>query len=246
MPKIIWAKHFEAMTESLHNGVSVRDTAAKLGVGYATLCKYLSSLSMNPNGTFKDRVSTDSANLEEYFSKYILKNYGQIQDIVKTFGLTAHQVQNLMRTYSLRKEWDFVNSTSENVKFGRKAELWVKSRPEFQILSDKIKTDSKSPYDLVVKGYGAVDVKATKLRGTPSGGYRWKFNVENVCKPTKYVFLVGYDEACEVPEILIILPFKEIKGKQSISISKTKLSDSKYFSSVFLKLYSEDSSEEDN
>ena len=73
-----------------------------------------------------------------------------------------------------------------------------------------------------------------------------KFNIANVSKPTKFVFAVGYTEDYSEPMVLLILPYKEIKGKQSISISVDKLEDSKWnqwvykvFNSSQVELYSE-------
>ena len=45
-------------TEELHKGTSVKDTAAILGVGYGTFCKYLSSISMDRDGHFKKPIKT--------------------------------------------------------------------------------------------------------------------------------------------------------------------------------------------
>lgn len=245
MPKIVWSKKWEQMTESLHSGVSVRDTAKAIGVSYSSLCKYLATLSMDNTGKFKDRIKSDSENLQQYWEKFVLKKYDQIPLIMEAFGMSPGQVQGLMRQYNLRKEWNFKDSTSREVAFGRKAELWVASRDEFHVLRDMIKTNSKSDYDLVLVSWGAVDVKATRCQSTPSGGHRYKFNTANVAKPTRHVFLVGYDAEGENPEVFLILPYKEVKGKQSISISKEKLEESKYFQFLHWRANREEVSEQD-
>lgn len=244
MARINWNKHHKIFTESLHAGNSVADTASLIGVSYSTFCKYLSSISMNRHGLFKKPIK-NTPQLEEYFNNYIMKEFTHLQDICETFDVSSHQIQNLMRTYSVTKEWDLSTSTSENVAIGRRAEKFIKEMKEFRIVADMIKKDSKAPYDLVIADYGAVDVKATKLRNTPSGGLRWKFNVANVCKPTKYVFLLGYNEDYTEPEVLLTVPIKFIKGKKSLSVSKTKLDNSKYSKFLFKKFYSEDELEED-
>lgn len=227
MAKIIWSKHWDTFTKALHSGVSVKDTAALINVSYGTFCKYIRLLSLDNHGQFKKPIKS-TPELEKYFSEYIMKVYTQLQDICKDFNASSSQIQSLMRNYQVRREWDLKNSSSENVAIGRKAELFIKEMGDFQILRDMIKTDSHSDYDLVIKGIGAVDVKATKLRPTASGGHRHKFDIANVTAPTKAVFLLGYNEDYSEPMVLLIIPYKEIKGKKSLSISVEKLHESKY------------------
>lgn len=248
MARINWKKHYKTLTESLHEGATVQETAEKIGVSYSTLCKFLREVSLDKYGHFKKPIR-NTPTLEAYFTNYVLKEHDQLQDICNLFQASSSQIENLMKTYTLTKAWAFQDSTSENIAYGRAAELFIKEQDEFRIIADMIKKDSKSEYDLVVapnqelfkhwhniEKIGAVDVKATKLRKMASGGYRHKFNVANVTKPTKYVFAVGYTEDYEEPMILLLLPFKEIKGKQSISISVDKLEESKWAEWVF-KIY---------
>lgn len=245
MAKIIWRNHWKQFISLLHSGESVKDTSVKIGVNYTTFCKYLRSISIDREGKFKKPIIS-TPNLEEFFTEYILKEYQQQQDICEDFGCSTGQIQKLIRDYQLIKEWDLKNSTSENVAFGRQGELFIKGMEDFFVLADMIKKDSKAPYDLVlrpnqqyfnywngIEKIGAVDVKCTKLRKTESGSHRWKFNIDNVTKPTKYVFALGYDEDSKEPQVLLIIPFKEVKGHSSISISKEKLSESKYRDYVY-------------
>ena len=141
---------------------------------------------------------------------------------------TPAQIQNLMKEYHLKKEWAFADSTSENIAIGRRGELFIKEQEEFVVVADKIKTNSKSDFDLILRGYGSVDSKVTKLRKTASGTYRHKFNVANVSKTTKYVFCVGYNEDYSEPMILLKFPYQFVKGKQSLSVSVEGIFNSKY------------------
>lgn len=227
MARIIWSSKWETLFKALNSGTSVKDTASFIEVSYSTLCKYLASLSMTNEGKFKSKIHA-SDNLKDLFENYILKNYPQIPLITEAFGASPSQVQTLMRTFALRKEWDFSNSTAENVAVGRKAELFIKEQPEFRVVADMIKKDSKALYDLVIAGYGAVDVKATKKRLTKSGTHRYKFNIANASAPTKYLFLLGYSEDYSTPEVLLKVPFKEVKGKQSLSVPAEALMESKW------------------
>jgi antitoxin component of RelBE/YafQ-DinJ toxin-antitoxin module len=200
---------------------------------------------MTRTGKFKKPL-TYTDNLGDYFNRYVLKNCGQISEICAKFGLTPSQVQNIMREFSLKKEWSFRDSTSINVAHGRAAEIFIKELPDFRVLADKIKTDSKHPFDLIlrpnqelfqnwrgIEQIGAVDVKMTHRRKTESGTHRWKFNIQGICRPTKYAFLVGYDETSTHPMVLLILPYKEVKGKSSISVACESLQTSKYAEYVY-------------
>lgn len=248
MAKIIWKKKWETLTEGLHSGMSVNDVATSLNISYSTLCKYLRTLSLDKHGNFKKPIK-DTPNLQEYFTDFILKKYDQLQDICKEYGATSAQIEGLMKKYALTKEWALQDSTSENVAYGRRGELFIKEQPDFKIIADMIKKDSKAPYDLVltpnhtifnhwndIDKLGAVDVKVTKLRKTNSGGYRHKFNIQNATAPTKYLFLLGYTENYEEPMCLYIIPFKRVKGKATLSISVDKLHESKYMEDLY-KLY---------
>lgn len=227
LAKINWKNKFHQLTESLHSGVSVKETATILGVSYTSLCKFLRECSLDNTGKFRDKVRK-SEMLREYFINYILVVCDQIPLICEKYNLSPNQVQYYMKEFAATREWDFSNSSSKNVAIGRKGELFIKNCGDFEVVKDPIKKNSKSPYDLILKSYGAIDVKVTKLRSTPSGGYRWKFNIENLSKPVRNVFLLGYDEKYTEPQVLLIIPFKEIFGHSSISISKDKLSESKY------------------
>lgn len=227
MARIIWTKKYAQMTTLLHSGVSVADTAKELSIGYATLCKELSALSLDKHGHFKKPIKS-TPQLEDFFKNFVLKENQQISQICEDYGATPAQVQNLMRTYALTKEWDLAHSSSENVAIGRTGELFLKEQPEFKVVADMIKKDSKAPYDIVLVGYGAVDAKVTKLRETPSGGHRHKFNVANVTKPTRYAFCIGYTSDHKEPMILFKIPYKFLKGKQTLSVSVEKLEGSKY------------------
>ena len=245
MARINWKKKYKLLTESLHSGKSVAETALLLEVSYSTFCKFLSSVSLDNKGHFKKPIK-NTPQLEDYFSSFIIKEFKQLQEICEAFQVSSSQVQTMMRNYTLTKEWDLANSSSENVAIGRTAELFVKEQSEFKVVADMIKKDSKAPYDMVIAGYGAVDVKATKLRTTPSGGHRYKFNVANITKPTKFAFCVGYNEDYSKPEVLLIVPYKFLKGKQSLSVSKEKLMESKYKEFVHKIYYTEDIPQEDN
>ena len=206
-----------------------------IGVSYSSLCKFLRESSLDKTGKFKKPIKYNEA-VEEFFGNFVLKNWNQISDIERDFGTTPGQIQNLMKEYKLKKEWAFADSSSENIAIGRKGELFIKNQEEFIVVADKIKTNSKSDYDLILREYGSVDSKVTKLRKTESGSHRHKFNVANVTSNTKFVFCIGYTEDYEEVMILLKFPYKFVKGKQSLSVPVETLMTSKYKSFIH-KIY---------
>ena len=239
--KIDWRQKYKEFTLLLQEGVPVKDTAERIGVSYNALCRILRELSMKPDGKFKERVAA-STRLNDYIEHYILKEYNNLPQILIVFGLTNSRFQYMMKKAGLRTEWNLVDSTSENVAVGRKAELFIKGMLDFKIIKDAIKKDSKSPYDLIVRELnekksedelirGAVDVKATKLRDTEHGT-RFKFNVSSATCPgksmVKYVFCVGYDPTYTKEMALWVIPRKDIKGVSSVSISWSNHKTNKY------------------
>lgn len=225
---IDWGSINTKIFNNLHNGISVKDTAIDVGVSYNTLCTFLRERSLDSNGHFKSKIAYNDKVIE-FFTK-ILSNYETIDSLISDWGLTQGQVQGLLKKSGVRKEWNLLKSTSPNVVNGRRAEIYVKENCGFMILKDPNKLNSKSPWDLSIKGMGAVDVKATFLRNTNTGDKRWKFNVSSATekRSVKFVICVGYDEDYRDVEVVLVIPRKDIIKKKSISVSKGSFDSSKY------------------
>lgn len=248
MPKIDWKKKVESILDALHSGLSVKEVATNNSVSYSSLCTYLRLRSINNKGKFKDRIVLNTE-LKSLFNEFLFKKFDTMRDISEYMGLSHSRIHYIMAQFDMHKEWHLEDSTSENVRVGRKAELFVKAQPEFRVLKDMVKKATKYPYDLIIAGdpehrhpiVGAVDVKSTHLREY-QGGHRWKFDINNTRKKSvtqlKFIVCVGYDETFTVPQVMLIIPFRDVKGIASISFCMEKMKQSKYYKYLY-KIYDE-------
>lgn len=246
---INWSSKNKEMVKLFLEGKKVAEIAELLEVSYSSLCKYLRTIQLDSKGKLKKNLKRTESFLD-FFENFIMKEYDNITDICNTFGLTPQQVQYYMKETNTRREWNFKDSSSANIAIGRKAELFVKSLPQVICRKDAIKTESKSPYDLIIREVnpnksedklvvGGVDVKATKLRVTEDGkGHRWKFNVSGATSKekkgkVKFVICVGYNEDYTEELMVLAIPYNDIKGSKSISVSYEHFKDSKYYDYLF-------------
>lgn len=235
--RIDWSVISEDIFRNLHSGVSVKDTANSLAISYNSLCGYLRDRSLDSEGHFKSKITYNDKVVE--FFKKIIVNYETIDNLISDWGLSHGQIQSLLKKSGIRKEWNLLKSTSPNVVNGRRAEVYVKENCGFTILKDPNKLNSKSPWDLSIKGIGAVDVKATFLRDTTTGDQRWKFNVASATekRSVKYVICVGYDKDYKEVEVVLLIPRKDILNKKTISVSKGSFDSSKYSAYVHRRMF---------
>ncbi len=129
--------------------------------------------------------------------KQVRKEFSCAEDAVSELQIPISRIQRFLNRYDIRG-WPLENSTNKAVREGRKAELFVMALPEFIVLRDCWNRSAKEPYDMILKGYGAVDVKSTFLKRCLLRGYAketdfWSFNIGLLARATKFCFLVGYN-----------------------------------------------------
>lgn len=209
---------------------SVRETSSIVGISYASLCKFLHTYQVQKVGVLNKQISLND---DFQFMLESLHRHNTNPNVVAPIlGITTRRLQRYAKQLNIKFAWELAESENLQQRIGRKAEEFVKSLPEFTILKDSAKYHTTSPHDLIIKGVGGVDIKSTKLRKTPEGTCRWKFNVSSSLHKTsrqvKAYYLVGYDESYSKPLILLCIPARDLGKHVSISVCMESLAKSKY------------------
>jgi hypothetical protein len=152
----------------------------------------------------------------------VCDHHKDIAGVSSFYGIEHKRMSAIIRSQRVPVTFDLTKNSSRTVRGGRKAEEFVKSQPEFRVKRDCLETNGAVyGFDLVIGGYGAIDVKSTELRRETPRGYSqqqefYRFSCQDVDNRTKYLFLVGYDGGRV--RHLFIVPKQDFRGVSTIQI----------------------------
>lgn len=164
-------------------------------------------------------------------------SFSSIHEAVSEFQISSSKLQRVLSFCDIRC-WPLEHSYNKAQKQGREAELFIKSLPDFRILRDCVKKNPNHPFDLVIQGYGAIDVKSTglihKTFRNKSSDF-WSFSIGHLARQTKFVFLVAYNTERDIPLALFIIPKNNLCGIQTVHIMASPVRGKyiNYLSKVF-------------
>lgn len=156
------------------------------------------------------------------FMRQTRKSIKTSEEVIFLFQIPIDRIQRYLARHFIRS-WTLETSNNKAVKQGRLAELFVKEQVEFSVIRDSWNRSSKEPFDLILKKYGAIDVKSSIIQHKRLKGYRylplfWSFSVGELSRSTKYVFLVGYDSGKPDVLALFIIPKSDLQGARTVQI----------------------------
>jgi hypothetical protein len=146
--------------------------------------------------------------------KRISLRVSNLDELAAVYGVNKDRLAAAINKYKVRAPFDPANNSSPATRRGRAAEVFVRDLPWVKCRRDCAVEDGPThPYDLILAKYGAVSVKHTIIVNGDA-----KFDVEGTRRPTKFVFLVAYEQIELGPKHLFILPFEEAWRKSSVRI----------------------------
>lgn len=220
------AEQILKMAESLNRGLSVLQASEEVGISYSTGCARLRKANLDNKGKLKDSSKLlYSAEFKVYLAILVEKSKN-LAEIAETLGVSRDRLSSILATAKIKVRWHHENNHDPILAAGRKAELFVKSLgiPIVRDSTSAKNGSTSSPFDLILQGYGSVDVKHTIIRYSSAGKPYASFSVANFTKGVKYAFLVLFDESRTIPKIVFAVPGKNVYGHSTISISLEPIS----------------------
>ena len=207
----------------LNKDYSVAFAAETVGCSYSVACKWLRDFNLYSNGKFKDQRLTYTKELKELLT-YAAAKLKNLDEISTLFGVTREQLSGIYKTAGIKIKWKLENNHNELLAASRRCELFVQNLG-YKVVRDCYKCRPAGfPYDLILEGFGSIDVKSTILRHNSAGKPYASFSVENFSKGVKYAFLVVMDEYRDEFLYVFALKGKLVYGHSTISISLDPIS----------------------
>lgn len=210
----------------LKGGYTTTEVADNLLVSYGTLCKRLSSHHLTNKGILKEDKLTYTATFKEFLTK-LSNHFTNIQEIADFLGVTRERVSSIYSSAKVYVTWSLENNHNDLLASSRRAELFVKNLG-YRVVRDcytcKSASHQKAAYDLILEGFGSVDVKSTPIKKDKYGNTYAAFNTQNFTKGVKYAFCVALDSNREDFIAVFAIPGKLVYGHSTIHITLDPLS----------------------
>ena len=218
----------KSVADSLKVGYTVREVASSQGISYSTLCKQLRIFNLTKYGVLKADFALIYTEQFKEWLQLLSKECKNMQEISEVLGVTREKVSSIYSAAKIYVTWKLEDNHNDLLAASRRAELFVKNLG-YKVVRDcytcKTASHQKAPYDLILQGFGSVDVKSTPVKRDKHGNLYAAFNTQNFTKGVKYAFCVAMDEKREDFVAVFAIPGKLVYGHSTIHITLDPMSE---------------------